>query len=701
MSMSRIGKRLWAERAGVRRLLSGLVCVAGLAAGASEVAAQTTSTPAAMPGQPALIDFFRHPQMRSAELSPNGKYLAAVVRSGDGSSMLAVIEVDQPKNVKVVAGFGDASIGRFDWVNNDYLVYSAGMTEEGNVRELQASGLWSVHRDGSGERLLIVPKVGVRDSTSSRVVDRTLTPDWALAAVPQDGSSEVVVLNVRGDTKGDLRAVRLARLNVETGIRRFIDEGAPQGTQAWWVDATGQPWALQTRQNDQVAVYLKGRAGDWIRWKTGDLYVDPPPTPVSSDGQSLRLIAQRNAQGTTALFRVDPETLKIEDQPLISAKGFDVTGGLAYDRNSKRALGLYYNTDAPGSLWFDAKLKGWQAAVDKLLPGRANLLQCGECMTSSRMLVVSQSDVQPAEFYLFDGASGKMQMIGSSRPWIKASEMGQRDLVRIRARDGLEIPVMVTLPRGKAAGPRPAVVLVHGGPYVQGTQWTWNPVSQFLATRGYVVIEPEFRGSTGYGDPLFRAGWKQWGLAMQDDVSDALQWAIKKGWVDAKRVCIAGASYGGYATLMGLIKDPAQYQCGVSWVGVTDIDLLYSVHWSDASDVWKDFGMTAMVGDRVKDAEQFRRTSPLKRAAELKQPLLLAYGASDLRVPLTHGTEFKGAVEAAGNKDVEWVVYAGEGHGWAKLENNLDFFGRVERFLAKHIGTAPSPAPAAQPAAAP
>ena len=247
------------------------------------------------------------------------------------------------------------------------------------------------------------------------------------------------------------------------------------------------------------------------------------------------------------------------------------------------------------------------------------------------MLVTAASDRQPPSFYLYNRDTKALTPIAASRPWIKAQAMGVRDVHRFVARDGLSIPVLVTHPPGKSSAPLPAVVLVHGGPWVRGTHWEWEPQAQFLASRGYVVIEPEFRGSEGYGFKHFRAGWKQWGLAMQDDVADAVQWAVKQGWVDTKRVCIAGASYGGYATLMGLVRHHELYQCGIIWVGVTDINLMYSINWSDISEEAKNYSMPLLIGDRVADAGQLKDTSPLEQAAKVRRPLLMAYGAADVR----------------------------------------------------------------------
>jgi dipeptidyl aminopeptidase/acylaminoacyl peptidase len=229
------------------------------------------------------------------------------------------------------------------------------------------------------------------------------------------------------------------------------------------------------------------------------------------------------------------------------------------------------------------------------------------------------------------------------------------------------------------------VVLVHGGPWVRGRHWQWDADAQFLASRGYAVIEPEFRGSRGYGQALYRAGWRQWGQAMQDDVADALAWAVKQGHVDAKRVCIAGASYGGYATLMGLVRHPDLYRCGVAWAAVTDPRLMYK--WrdgTDQSDEVRSYYYPELIGDPVTDAAMIESVTPVLLAGRVQAPLMLAFGGQDRRVPLVHGTLLREALRAAGKEPV-WVVYPDEGHGWFKLENQLDFARRMDAFLAEHL----------------
>ncbi len=353
-----------------------------------------------------------------------------------------------------------------------------------------------------------------------------------------------------------------------------------------------------------------------------------------------------------------------------------------------KLLGFTMQSDADSTLWFDPAMKAVQAEVDQLLPNSANLITVPARPETPWVLVTAFSDVQPRTLLLFNTETKAFKRIGSERPAIKPAQMGTQEVVRYKARDGLEIPAWLTIPPGGKRTGLPLVVMVHGGPYVRGGAWGWRAETQFLASRGYAVLEPEYRGSTGFGEAHFRAGWKQWGLGMQNDIADGAKWAIAQGIVDPKRICIAGASYGGYAALMGLVNDPELFKCGVNWVGVTDIELLYNGSWGfddNISASYRKYGMPTLVGDPVKDAAQFKATSPLHQAARIGQPLLLAYGGADRRVPLYHGEKFYKAVKKT-NPNVEWVVYPDEGHGWALPKNQIDFWNRVERFLERNIG---------------
>jgi dipeptidyl aminopeptidase/acylaminoacyl peptidase len=330
-------------------------------------------------------------------------------------------------------------------------------------------------------------------------------------------------------------------------------------------------------------------------------------------------------------------------------------------------------------------MKAIQAKVDALLPGTVNRIHCGsDCRNPPAVVVTASSDRMPPAYFVYTPADGHIIGLGSSAPDIDPKKMGRRDFFRFAARDGLQIPVYVTRPAAPAKGPLPAVVLVHGGPYVRGGEWEWDAEAQFLASRGYLVLQPEFRGSTGFGSKHFEAGWRQWGRSMQDDLADTATWAVKQGWADPKRIGIMGASYGGYATLMGLVRNPELFRAGVEWAGVTDIGLLFTVAESDASEDARRYDMKTLIGDPLADPGAFAAVSPLAQAGKITQPLLLAYGAQDRRVPIVHARKFNSAVTEH-NRNVEYVVYPDEGHGWRQETDRIDFWKRVDAFLDKNL----------------
>jgi dipeptidyl aminopeptidase/acylaminoacyl peptidase len=456
----------------------------------------------------------------------------------------------------------------------------------------------------------------------------------------------------------------------------------PKEVTGWILDKENQPrFGFSQIKERSIVYYREPGSKDWVEMSNFDVLDPTAYRPTFIDGNGQVYVGKSNGEGFSALYAFDPKTRKIEAQPLFQQADFDANVSPIFEHKSKRLLGLRYESDAQGTLWLDAERKAVQKAVDDKLQGTVNSISC---RNTSICLVTAYSDQDPGRYLLFKPLQNEWVAIGAVRADINPTEQGRRDFYRYTARDGMKIPVYVTQPAAKSSGRSPAVVLVHGGPTVRGGHWAWNSQAQFLASRGYVVIEPDFRGSTGYGDKHMRAGWKQWGLSMQDDLADAANWAVAQGWVDKDRIAIAGASYGGYATLMGLIKHPEIFRCGINWVWVSDIELLYSVTWSDASDSGLRIEKSTLIGDPDKDAAQLRATSPLVQAQRLKSPLLMAYGIKDVRVPLVHGTKFRDAVMQH-NPNVEWVTYKEEGHGWRMEKNNVDFWGRVERFLEKNL----------------
>ena len=663
------------------RALRGAVLAAALACARPAPPPNNAPPPAA---PPPIASFFANSSFGDAKLSPDARYLA--VRAGaPGKRDFLVVVTLADNSAKVVASYDEADIGEFRWISNERLVFNTRDKGVGLGNTEYAPGLYAVNRDGS-KFVELVDRTG-RNAGTTR--GRKVLPAYTYL-LPQPGAQDsdyIYVASANVDMGGELRSFDLLRLNTLTGHTQTVPR--PGNVRSWMLDHQGEPRLATTIEDGTVTLHYREPAGGtWRVLSSYQSYGDGGkallPVGFTADGK-LYALARSGGRDTTAVHVFDPATGKFDPQPVLVTAGFDFEGQLVGNRD--KVLGVLFRTDALSNEWFDPGMKAVQEAVDKLLPATVNLLSVPAQGDSPWVLVRSYSDVAPGTYWLYNRRTKAVSKIADVRPAIQPAQMGRQQFVRYKARDGLEIPALLTLPAGGKKN-LPMVVLVHGGPYVRGNAWGWNAESQFLASRGYAVLEPEFRGSAGFGTKHLRAGFKQWGLAMQDDLADGVRWAVGQGIADGTRVCIAGASYGGYAALMGLVRHPDLYKCGVNVVGVTDINLLYDGGWTftnDTSDEYKSYGMPRMIGDRIKDAAQLKATSPIEQAARITQPVLLAYGGVDRRVPINHGTKFRDAVMKT-NKNVEWIEYPEEGHGWSLEKNNLDFWSRVERFLDRNIG---------------
>lgn len=514
-----------------------------------------------------------------------------------------------------------------------------------------------------------------------------------LLSVPlqQEGvTPEEVVVGKLAFGDNEILSVTPIWLNARTGRNRSTNIAGPDNAVHWLFDSKGQARVAQTRGKGLIGVHWRGPGESTWRLLHEANYLAPSfdPSAVDDLGNFYVQIDQ-GPQGYAALSLYDFAKGGPRAEPLVTTPGYDFSGHLLLDRAGARALGVRVQTDGEQTIWFDAGMKRMQALADERLPGRINRLSCRRCGADDMVVLVrSYADRDPGSLWVYEAAEQRWQVVGQVLDDIDPRRMARVEFERIKARDGRELPLWLTVPPGLKPGqPAPAVVLVHGGPWARGGHWQWEPMEQFLASRGYLVISPEFRGSTGYGDAHFRAGFKQWGQAMQDDVADALLWARTQGLADPQRACIAGASYGGYATLMGLVRHPELYRCGVAWAAVTDPFLFLKGAWwvrDDISASGRKYSLPQLVGDAEADAVMLNAVSPLVQAKRIQAPLLLAFGEADERVPIAHGERLREALRDAG-RPPEWVMYANEAHGWRQVSSQVDFARRVEKFLGQHL----------------
>ena len=667
--------------------------------------AQAAETPRASAPLPAET-FFGPSQFGNVVLSPSGRWLAVTVQPAGERIGLAVYDLHGSQPPQEIVRFNDMDLGTVHWVGDDRLVFDLLDMQRGSHDQRLGSGLFSVRRDGTELRHLILmqwwsnPQRGTR---STRRLD--IRHDLVHVPLQQVAGAESVILH--GPRVQDVQASEyvLKRLNIVTGEVEALNAAEPARANGWLFDETGQPlFATVWDGHGEATVYereVDAQGTPQRDWNTLARHkvLDAPWLLHSRDLAGRVYVTQRSgSRGERVLKRLDRASKAPESQPLVVVPGFDFTGTLIQERSpggGDPLLGVRALTEAPTTVWLHAEMAAVQKAVDERLPGRANALLCSRCREADRtVVVVSSSDRMPGEFWLWRGAADApttWRRIGVRRPAVDPQRMAELTFTHFKARDGLEIPLWVTLPQTPVAAPMPAVVLVHGGPWVRGGSWAWAAMPQFLASRGYVVIEPEFRGSAGYGAQLERAGDRQWGRAMQTDLADAVAWAVQHGLVDGKRVCIAGGSYGGYAALMGLATQGDVFRCGAAWAPVADLEWLLS---SSDLDDFTGFGRTELLPQRVADRstspEAVRQISPLHLAERMRAPLLLAWGDDDSRTPPKQVKPLVSRLQSLG-RPPEVVTYPGEGHGWLKVQTRLDFARRLEAFLARSLGSEDAP----------
>jgi acetyl esterase/lipase len=635
-------------------------------------------------GAEAAVDaaqFFKQAQVTGAVLSPNGLSLALISVGPHRRTMVTTLDL-ATMSPTVAYSSDQADVDHVVWVNDRRLAFRLADLETPQGKQDAGPGLFAVNANGSDFRQLAERQTTwLKNGNDTRKLEPWNT--FLLNGTGQLNSEDVLAVRPEAISEKDYGYAKLIRINTRTG--RADEIPSPLHSVSWWPDTVGQLRVVLTRQGAKSTMQWNDPStGAWKVFESFDTYTgdsDMQVRHVGPDGQ-LYVTARRGAD-KQAMWLMNPGTGQWQATPLASAEHFDIDAQVLARHD--KVLGLRFTIDGEITQWLDTDLKTLQQQIDKALPRTTNRIDVPWRGDSPWITVTTFSDIQPHQYFLFNRETRKFTRLGAQRPDIDSKKMARMDMVRIAARDGLSLPTWITYPPGQTSGKNlPMVVLVHGGPFIRSPSWKWDAEVQFLAARGYVVLQPQFRGTKGFGQAHYTAGWKQWGKAMQADLADATQWAIDQGIADRQRIAIAGASYGGYATMMGLVRNPELFRCGVSWVGVTDLDMLHTVAWDDISDDYKKWGMPKLLGDRVIDAADLKANSPLTHATSIRQPLLLAYGKADKRVPLVHGETFRKAVQP-GNPALEWVAYDDEGHGWVLPANKIDFWNRTARFLDKHL----------------
>lgn len=641
---------------------------------------------AAKPAKAADISvdtFFRRAEYAQMAISPDGKLLAALSPRG-GRNNLVIVDLAK-RSVSAITSFMENDVVDFRWIDTTRIYFRAASNIDITGRVTYA-GTYAIDVDGKNMRDLTFPtRRGISGTGSTRSGFRILSRTY-------DGTGELIVaMNERVRDFSDVY-----RYDTRTGNYKLLTFDSPGRVTGWLLDRELVPRiAIRSEERESPDkpqfTTIWHRAAEGQPWEkigqASSLGDDGNVSPLAFDFDNKTLYVSSNVdRDKRAIYKYDIANKRLGEQ-LVQHPLIDLQGGLLFSRAKKSLVGIRYNADKEDTVWFNKEYAELQAMIDKALPGNVNVFDLGDESAKS-ILVYSYSDTNPGGYYLLDATSRKLEHIATTRSWLPPALMSERRFIKYKTRDGMEIPAWVTIPRGSSGKNLPLIVNIHGGPHVRGYSWAaWGrwPEAQFFASRGYVVLEPEPRGSLGFGRKHYTSSFKQWGLTMQDDITDGALHLANEGIVDKSRMCLHGGSYGGYATLQGLVKNPELWRCGSPFVAVSDMFLLFN----DGSDVirFSDAMETdgkRLFGDPKADAKQFEETSPARNAGRIKAPVLLAMGVDDERVPLIHGKVMRDALEKAGKK-FEYIQYDLEGHGFVRQKNIVDFYSRLEKFFAENL----------------
>ncbi len=610
------------------------------------------------PARYPIRDFFRNPDRGSFRLSDDGATLAfmePVAIDGNPARMNIFIQAldgstptGTPRRLTAETA---RDVSGFFWKGSHTILYE---------------------KDFNGDENFHVVAV---DTVSGAITD--LTPFSGVRAGVQDDLPDDPDHILISHNKRRAEVFDVYRANLCDGTLDPVAEN-PGNIVGWQADHDGRIRAAVASDGlNTTVLYRDDESQPFRPLIQTDFRTTVGPLFFTFDNQGLYALSNRG-RDRLALVTIDPD--QPDDERVIYEAGDVDLDGAGYSHLRKVLTDASYSTDRPHIHFFDDLAARRHEDIGSRLPGYEITLQSGS-RDESKFIVAAYNDRTPGSRYLYDARRRTLDKLAEINPALPAADMAPMRAITYTARDGLTIHGYLTLPPGREARALPCVINPHGGPWARD-HWGFNPEVQFLANRGYAVLQMNFRGSTGYGRQFWEAGFGQWGLAMQDDVTDGAHWLVDQGIADPARIAIYGGSYGGYATLAGIVGTPDLYAAAIDYVGVSNLLTFMNT----IPPYWKPMleKMHRMVGDPERDRERLVATSPALNAHRIKTPLFIAQGAHDPRVNKAESDQMVAALKQRG-VDVDYLVKDNEGHGFHNDENKFEFYERMEAFLAKHL----------------
>ena len=600
-----------------------------------------------------LENFFGNPHRISFKLSPCGAHIAFLM-PWQGQMNVFVMPTGDLEGIPIrLTGATDRSIADYTWINDRQIAFAQDKDGDENFH------LFVTNLDGGNPRDL-TPFGPV----TSRIVD------------PLEGHDDAVLISLN---RRDPSAEDVYRLNTRTGELVMVAEN-PGAIVDWVTDHSGRLRLAKRIDGDRSTLLYRDRDDgpfrDLITVEFGDTL---DPIMFTFDDRDL-LVVSNIGRDKSALCRYDIASNRLAET-LYEHPEVDVSRVVGSNWLRKLTEVEYY-TDRSHRVFFDA---GWQSVHDhlsQLFPG-PEIYATSHCRDESRLIVMITGDTEPGVTVLYDRVTGQCRELARNAPMLKGAVLAEMKSISYQNRDGTILYGYLSLPPGKAPKNLPVVVLPHGGPWTRN-YWGFSSEVQFLANRGYAVLQVNFRGSTSYGRRFLEAGYKQWGAGMQDDIADGARWLIERGIADPRRIAIYGSSFGGYSALMGAIRTPDLYACAAAINAPSNLfAILENLPAGWEAGRWM---LYRQIGDPVTDAALLRAASPVFQTDHIRIPLLIAQGAHDPRVRKADSDRIVEAARARGIP-VTYIVKENEGHGFVDEGNRLDLYRKIEIFLAQSLNS--------------
>lgn len=601
-----------------------------------------------------LEDFFRNSDRSGFQISPDGRHISFVAPYKDRMNIF-VRPTNGGEELQITAET-ERSIAGYMWADNERLLFMKDTAGDENYR------LYGVNLDGTDLRCY-TDFPGVRTS----IIDDL-----------EDVPHQILI----GMNRRNPEVFDPYRLDLQTGELTQLAEN-PGNWQGWMTDHNGclrAVTAIVDGVNTQI-LYRDNDTEDFRPVLTTNFKEEVAFLDFTADN-SMVYAATNLGRDKIALVLMDPATCE-EKEFLFEHPKYDVAG-IAYSRRRGKLLTVFCSGHKdPVRHYFDSDEKALRNRIKAHFPHHKVGVADTDKAEENLLLYVG-SDRTRGAYYFYNVQEDKPRLLAETAPWLREEDLVEMHPVCYTTRDGLEIEAYLSLPHGytpDTAKSLPTIINPHGGPWARD-KWGFSSETQFLCNRGYAVFQMNFRGSTGYGRRFLEAGYKQWGRAMQDDITDGVEWLKARGISDPKRIAIYGGSYGGYATLAGITYTPDLYACAIDYVGVSNLLTFMQTippYWKPMLEM-----MYEQVGDPVRDREMLEACSPALHADRIVAPLFIAQGANDPRVNKAESDQMVAALRARG-VEVEYMVKENEGHGFHNQENRFDFYRAMERFLARHL----------------